>query len=180
MAQVQTRQFSDTQAPVPAPDLLEVTGHVKWFDAAKGYGFITPSDGSPDVLLHITCLRASGQKVLYENTWVRCEVLERPQGLQALRILEMDDSSAIHPTQASQRTHVIEPESDWEKAYVKWFNRVRGFGFLSRGVGTPDVFVHMETLRRFGFTELRPGQVVEVRWGVGSKGLMAAELRPVR
>jgi len=61
---------------------------------------------------------------------------------------------------------------------VKWFNRVRGFGFLTRGEGTPDVFVHMETLRRFGFTELRPGQMVMVRWGHGSKGCMAAELRP--
>ena len=61
---------------------------------------------------------------------------------------------------------------------VKWFNRVRGFGFLTRGEGTPDVFVHMETLRRFGFTELRPGQMVQVRWGHGYKGCMAAELRP--
>ncbi len=61
---------------------------------------------------------------------------------------------------------------------VKWFNRVRGFGFLTRGEGTPDVFCHMETLRRFGFTELRPGQIVQVRWGMGSKGCMAAELRP--
>ncbi len=69
------------------------------------------------------------------------------------------------------------PESDWERAQVKWFNRVRGFGFLTRGEGTPDIFIHMETLRRFGFTELRPDQIVQVRWGHGSKGCMAAELR---
>ena len=56
--------------------------------------------------------------------------------------------------------------------------RPRGFGFVTRGEGTPDIFVHMETLRRFGFTELRPGQIVQVRWGHGSKGCMAAELRP--
>jgi CspA family cold shock protein len=65
-----------------------------------------------------------------------------------------------------------------ERARVKWLNRVRGFGFLTRGEGTPDIFVHMETLRRFGFTELRPDQIVQVRWGNGEKGCMAAELKP--
>ena len=44
--------------------------------------------------------------------------------------------------------------------------------------GTPDIFVHMETLRRFGLAELRPGQFLLVRFGPGPKGLMAAEVRP--
>jgi CspA family cold shock protein len=55
---------------------------------------------------------------------------------------------------------------------------LRGFGFLTCGEGTPDIFVHMETLRRFGMTELRPGQYVLVRFGPGSKGMMAAEIQP--
>jgi CspA family cold shock protein len=60
-------------------------------------------------------------------------------------------------------------------AYVKG-STAFAFGFDTRR--TPDIFCHMETLRRFGFTELRPGQIVQVRWGYGSKGCMAAELRP--
>ena len=161
-------------------DLIEVAGQIKWFDVAKGFGFIVPDNGMPDVLLHVTCLRRDGFQTAYEGARVVCEVQQRPKGLQAFRVLSMDESTAIHPAQMPPpRTHVtVTPTSGLERAIVKWFNRLRGFGFLTRGEGTPDIFVHMETLRRYGLAELRPGQTVLVRFGPGPKGLMAAEVRP--
>ena len=163
-----------------AVDLIEITGVIKWFDVAKGFGFIVPDNGMQDVLVHVTCLRRDGYQTVLEGTRVVALIQRRDRGYQAFRILSMDQSTAVHPSQMPPvKTHVqVTPTSGLERVLVKWFNRTKGFGFLTRGEGTEDIFIHMETLRRFGLTELRPGQVVLVRFGDGDKGLMAAEIHP--
>src|SRR5258708_30830793 len=110
--------------------VIELSGAIKWFDVSKGYGFIVPDNGMPDILLHVTCLRRDGFQVAYEGARVVVEVLQRPRGLQAFRVLSMDESTAVHPAQMPPpRTHGSVTATSWpERAQVKWVHRLRGFG----------------------------------------------------
>jgi CspA family cold shock protein len=174
-------EFSPATGEERPLDLVEVSGRIKWFDVSKGYGFIVPDGGGADVLVHVTVLRRDGFQTAPEGARIVCEAQQRTRGLQAFRVVSLDESTALHPSQLQPaRTHVqVVPTSGFEIAIVKWFNRVRGFGFVTRGEGTEDIFVHMETLRKYGIMDLKPGDSLLVRFGPGDKGLMAAEVRPL-
>jgi CspA family cold shock protein len=161
-------------------DLIEVAGVIKWFNASKGYGFIVADDGLGDVLLGVACLRRSGFVTASEGARAVCEVKIVQKRLQAFRVISMDESTAIvrAPPPVAHTHTAVTATSGLERGLVKWFNRVKGYGFVTRGKGTEDIFVHMETLRECKIAELRPEQVVLVRFGQGPKGLMATEVHP--
>src|ERR1700744_3324597 len=82
---------------------LRVDGRIKWFDSIKGYGFIKPSNGAEgDVLLHQSCVRQSGFRLAQEGARVVCEVTQGPKGLQALRVLALDNTSDPMPMEPSR------------------------------------------------------------------------------
>jgi cold shock CspA family protein len=101
---------------------LTVTGQIKWFDAHKGYGFITPdgpqADG--DILLHQTCVRQSGFRQPVEGALVVCEAVKGPRGLQASRILSLDNSTAQVMAQSSERSprYVAEPHGHLMSLFI--------------------------------------------------------------
>jgi cold shock protein len=161
--------------------LVEFAGRVKWFDVAKGYGFIVPDSGDADVLIHVTVLRRDGFTTLHEGARVVAEAQRRERGLQVFRVLSVTQGQeppppSPAPTRARTQAAAV---GAFEIVIIKWFNRARGFGFLTRGEGTEDIFVHMETLRRYGFIDPKPSDTLLARFGPGPKGLLAVEVRPI-
>ncbi len=165
------------------PESVEISGRVKWYNAAKGFGFLTPDDNSGDVFIHLSALRQAGHEGVEQGATVVCEAVRGPKGLQAIRIIDVDTSPAIQLGAVPQegddddpRHPALEAEGDVFEVMVKWFNVEKVYGFVTRGEGTQDIFIHIKTLRRIGFDDLKPGQLLRVRTGQGPKGPQVAEI----
>ena len=172
----------------PLPDGQTCVGQVKWFDATRGFGFLISDDCEGDILIHFSVLKEHGRRSLPEGATVECIASHQDRGFQARKILSIDLSTALpmppRPVHASgeraDRKALSDAAGEYEPVEVKWFNRVKGYGFLNRvvdGEDGEDVFVHMETVRQSQIVDLQPGQQLEARIAAGRKGLTAVELR---
>ncbi|WP_152467045.1 cold-shock protein [Sulfitobacter sp. THAF37] len=162
------------------PEGTPVSGVVKWFDPAKGFGFVVADTGGPDILLHVNVLRNFGQSSVADGARVEVLAHRTERGVQATQV------RAIHPPENAQSAALPDIiRRDREEvaaapllpARVKWFDKSKGFGFANVFGKPEDVFLHIEVLRQSGLSDLQPGEALAMRVIDGTRGKMAAEVQ---
>lgn len=160
-------------------DRRRVQGQVKWFDPTKGFGFVTAEVAGPDILLHANVLRNFGQGSVADGSHIDIIVQQTQRGLQAVEVISITPppSDAVMPlrdmvdfTPEDIISRPVEP------ARVKWFDKVKGFGFANVFGNSEDVFVHVEILRRSGLSDLQSGEAIGLRIVDGERGRMAIDV----
>ncbi|HVC54108.1 MAG TPA: cold-shock protein [Stellaceae bacterium] len=164
--------FFREDAPPPGR-VLEAK--VKWFNPTKGFGFVTPDDGTQDAFLPMAILRRAGFDNIGEGASLTCEVSAGAKGPLVTNILTIDASTAAPPRGNGYDRREPRPSTTLEGA-VKWFEPEKGYGFITPDGGGKDVFVHITALRRSGVDTLDPGQRVRMEVVDGRKGLEADQI----
>jgi len=161
---------------------LPVRGKVKWFNPNKRYGFVELSGGSGDAFLHATVLGRVGISAIQPGVTLELRVAPGERSLQVTEIISVDSSTAApsRPPRANIRSPYDRAASEasvQETGTVKWYNPMKGFGFIVRDGGGKDVFVHTSALQRAGIMGLNEGERVVVGIIEGRKGPEAASVR---
>lgn len=172
-----------------APEITHrnVRATVKWFNPTKGFGFVTPEDGSPDAFLHATIVQFAGHDALADGTTIVCDLSRGPKGPQVANIHSVDTSTATAGSSSPRASSGggggggmsrggyrdqggFSGDSEVVDGTVKWFNVTKGFGFIAPADGGKDIFVHKSALDRSGLDGIADGEQVRVTVRQGAKG----------
>jgi cold shock protein len=155
---------------------LAIRTRLKWFNAAKGFGFVSPTDGAPDAFLHVSVLHRAGLQELGDQAELICEIGRGPKGPQVMRIIETLSVGAV---MAQPRAMPAAGPEEEMAGTVKWFKPDKGFGFITADDSAKDVFIHKSVLRRSGLNVLEAGQRVQMRVQDVEKGREATWVMPL-
>lgn len=156
-----------------------VHGRVKWFDPAKGFGFIVADGETSDILLHANILRNYGQSSVADGAGISAKVQKTQRGVQAVEVLRIEPPVGMpFPLADDSVRETVEEMADLaiEPARVKWFDKGKGFGFGNVFGRSEDVFIHIEVLRHSGFADLQAGEAIGLRIVEGKRGRMAVQV----
>jgi cold shock protein len=159
--------------------LQTMHGHVKWFDPAKGFGFVVSEDSPSDILLHANVLRNFGQGSVADGAGITVRVQQTQRGVQAVEVLSIEPPAGA-AFSVSDDEHLVTPEEiavlAMEPGRVKWFDKGKGFGFANVFGRPEDVFIHVEVLRQSGYADLQAGEAIGLRIIEGKRGRMAVQV----
>jgi len=157
-----------------------VQGRVKWFDPAKGFGFIVSESTEADILIHANVLRNFGQSSVADGAGITVRVQTTQRGVQAIEVVKIEPpEGVVLPLGEDAGTLSAEDlrALPLEPARIKWFDKAKGFGFANVFGRPEDVFVHVEVLRVSGFADLSSGEAVALRVIEGRRGRMAVQVQ---
>ena len=156
---------------LPAQVVGTGKGVVKFFNAQKGFGFIQREDGGEDVFVHISAVERAGLESLAEGQQLEFNLVDRGGKVSAADLQVVGDVIAA-PAKAAAPQRQLTGEK--ATGTVKFFNAMKGFGFITRDDGQPDAFVHISAVERSGMRELNEGDKVEFDLEVDRRGKHSA------
>jgi CspA family cold shock protein len=156
---------------MPAQVVGQGKGVVKFFNSGKGFGFIQRDDGGEDVFVHISAVERAGLDGLAEGQELEFQLVDRGGKISASDLQIVGDAIPVEKREAPPQRQLT-----GEKATgtVKFFNTMKGFGFITRDDGQPDAFVHISAVERSGMSGLNEGDRVEFDIEVDRRGKYSA------
>jgi CspA family cold shock protein len=147
-----------------------VTAKVKWFNPAKGFGFVAPTDGTADAFLHVSVVQRAGLRTLRQGATIICDLSDGPRGPQVASITRVDDSTVSDDVAGNAgEESVLDGE-------IKFFAVEKGYGFGMPAGGGADVFIGIGALQRSNLDRLESGQQVRMYVRPGKRGPMAVRV----